>query len=142
TEWLARGLGEGPEAILLDPSGDLITGYVDGRVMRMAADGSNQRAIANTGGRPLGLAFGPGRAIYVADADRGLLRIEDGKVQVLATEQGGRRFGFTDDLDVGADGTVYFTDASWKFGFRRFVDDLIEHRANGRLLSWSPKTGA
>jgi sugar lactone lactonase YvrE len=140
-EWLARGAGIGPESILFDESGHLITGYTDGRIVRMRPDGSDVRTVALTGGRPLGLSWGPRGAIYVADAERGLLRVEAGKVEALATEHGGRRFGFTDDLDVGAGGLIYFSDASWKFGIREFTLDVLEHRPNGRLLAWSPGGG-
>ena len=141
-EWLARGQGEGPEAIAFDAAGDLVTGYVDGRIVRMAKDGTKVRTVAVTGGRPLGLAFGARGALYVADADNGLLRVDAGRVEALATGEGGHRFAFTDDLDVATDGTVYFTDASFKFGFKEFELDVLEHRPNGRLLAFRPQTGA
>jgi sugar lactone lactonase YvrE len=137
-EWLARDVGVGPESLVFDAAGDLYTGYLDGRVVRMRPDGTNARTVAVTGGRPLGVAFGARGALYVADRDRGLLRIDDGKVELLAAGQGGRRFGFTDDLDVATDGTVYFSDSSWKFSFGNYPLDVIEHGPNGRLLALRP----
>lgn len=137
-EWIARGAGVGPEALLFDAAGRLYTGYDDGRIVSMNADGTDVRTVATTGGRPLGLAWGPGGTIYVADGDRGLLRVHAGRVETLATTHGCRRFAFTDDLDAAPDGSVYFSDASWKFGLRDFTLDVIEHRPNGRLLAWRP----
>jgi sugar lactone lactonase YvrE len=36
----------------------------------------------------------------------------DGAIEVLATEADGVPFGFTNDVDIAPDGTIYFTDAS------------------------------
>ena len=140
-EWLARGSGLGPEAIAIDAAGDLFTGYTDGRIVRMGRDGSGVRTVAVTGGRALGLAFGANGALYVADGQRGLLRVDKGKVEALADTEGGKPFRLTDDLDVAVDGTVYFTDASFKFNFADHEMDILEHRPNGRLLAWRPQTG-
>lgn len=140
-ERLAEGQGQGPEALALDAEGHVYTGYVDGRVMRFDGDGQNGQVLANTGGRPLGLKFAPDGRLIVADAAKGLVAVADGKVQALATEADGKPFGFTDDLDITRDGVVYFTDASWKFGFHQVMEDFLEHGANGRLLRHDLKTG-
>src|SRR4051812_29116432 len=55
-EWLARGEGLGPEAIAIDAAGDVYSGFVGGRIIRMDKTGGNVRTVANTGGRALGLA--------------------------------------------------------------------------------------
>lgn len=143
-EWIARGLAPGPEAVALDDRGRACTGTKDGRVLRVGADGRVE-VLADTGGRPLGLAFAPdGRALYVADHLRGLLRLAPpepgGRLEVLATEAEGVPFGFTDDVDVGPDGTVYFSDAS---SLRRegFRIEFLEHQPRGRLLAWHPGSG-
>ena len=48
-------------------------------------------------------------------------------------------FRFTDDVDVASDGTVYFTDASSKFGPAMHArDDIIEHGGHGRFLRYDP----
>jgi sugar lactone lactonase YvrE len=46
----------------------------------------------------------------------------------------------SNDLDVAADGTIYFTDASSKFSLTELRADLLEHQPNGRLLSYDPTT--
>jgi sugar lactone lactonase YvrE len=140
-ERLAVGQGHGPEAITFDPQGRLYTGYKDGRVVRYDAEGRNGVVLANTGGRPLGLEFAPDGRLIVADAYKGLVQVsEGGVVNVLATEAGGLRFGFADDLEISADGIVYFTDASWKHGYPG-VADFLEHRPNGRVIRHELATG-
>jgi hypothetical protein len=59
-------------------------------------------------------------------------------MKVLATEADGEKFGCLNDLDVGADGTIYFTEASRKFPMSQFANDLLEHQPNGRLLALDP----
>lgn len=138
-ELLAPNL-EGPEAVTFDAEGRLLTGTKDGRVVRFEADGGLTQ-LADTGGRPLGLEYGPDGVLYICDAKKGLLGLDaDGGLAELATSEGGDPFRFVDDLSIAKDGTVYFTDASARNSIDRFVDDLIEHRTTGRLLEYSPAT--
>lgn len=132
----------GPEAIAFDAQGRLVTGLADGRIVRLAADGRGEpELLADTGGRPLGLVF-DGDRLLVADSPRGLLAVEDGRVEVLAAGHDGRPFKFADDVAVGPDGTVYFTDASDKFGVHDYLLDVFERRPRGRVLAWDPRTRA
>ncbi len=141
-ERLAQGECTGPEAIALDAQGRIYTGCIDGRVMRFDAEGRNGQLLANTGGRPLGLKFAPDGRLIVADGAKGLIHVaENGVINALATEAGGVPFGFADDLDIGADGMAYFSDASWKFGHHQVTADFLEHGANGRLLRHDLNTG-
>jgi len=140
-ERLGSGMGTGPEDVDVDGQGRIYAGLEDGRIIRVASDGTGGEAFARTGGRPLGLAFDGAANLIVADADRGLLSVTpDGEVEVLATAHDGLALAFTDDVDVGPDGTIYFSDASWKFGVRDYKHDLMEHRPNGRLLAYDPAT--
>lgn len=61
-------------------------------------------------------------------------------VESLTTEVEGVKFGLTDGVDVAQDGTVYFTDASSKYGFHNFILDFLEGRPLGRFLSYNPTT--
>ena len=45
-----------------------------------------------------------------------------------------------DDLDIAADGTIYFTDATKRYDIADWGLDLLEGRPNGRLLSFEPKS--
>ncbi|MFN2493054.1 MAG: SMP-30/gluconolactonase/LRE family protein [Pyrinomonadaceae bacterium] len=134
------GTGFGPEDIALDSQKRIYAGIDDGRIIRLQADGIRPEVFANTQGRPLGLVFDSSGNLIVADANRGLLSINrDGLVTVLSTESDGVSFGWANDLDVAADGTIYFTDAS-KLPFSNLTADLLEHQPNGRLLAYDPKT--
>jgi sugar lactone lactonase YvrE len=140
--WMHKELA-GPEAIAFDPAGRVVTGLADGRIVRFAADGTGApELVCNTGGRPLGLKYDGTGHLVVADAYKGLLSIgSDGKVTILATEAGGKKFGFTDDLAIARDGTIYFSDASSRWPVKQFTMDLLEHRPSGRLLVYRPSTG-
>jgi sugar lactone lactonase YvrE len=141
--WRGEGVGVGPEDVEIDASGNVYVGYEDGRVMRFPAGDATAELLADTGGRPLGMALDAEGRLVVCDGYRGLLRITmDGSVQVLATEADGLPFGFTNDVDIAADGRIYFTDASWKFGpAMKARDDILEHGGKGRLLEHDPESG-
>jgi sugar lactone lactonase YvrE len=137
------GSGYAPEDVALDAQNRIYSGVDDGRVMRLQADGTRPEVFSNTHGRPLGLAFDSSGNLIVADALKGLLSIApDGSVTVLTTGADGLPFGCTNDLDVAADGTIYFTDASSKFPLTNFTADILEHGPNGRLLAYDPRTKA
>lgn len=141
-ERLAPDAGIGPEGVAIDAAGNVYTGYVDGRIVRVGADGKTVEELANTGGRPLGLVPGPDGSLLIADAYKGLLQLRDGKIEVLSTTAEDLPFGFTDDVDWRpGDRHAYFTDASWKFGFGEHVADALEHGGNGRLLAYDLQTG-
>ena len=138
---LTLGDGHKPEDVALDADGKIYAGYEDGRIMVLQPDGTQPRVFANTGGRPLGLVFDHAGNLIVADAIKGLLSVnKSGAVKVLAVEADGVKFGCLNDLDVGADGTIYFTEASNKFPMSQFANDLLEHQPNGRLLALDPQT--
>lgn len=138
---LGVGVGRNPEDVAFDAEGRMYAGYDDGRIVRWDTEGRHT-VFANTAGRPLGLRFAADGTLYVADAVHGLLSVSpEGAVTVLVNTHGGLPFRFTDDLDIAEDGTIYFTDASWKFGPEQFMEDLVEHRPNGRLLAYDPRTG-
>jgi sugar lactone lactonase YvrE len=137
-EWLFKELG-GPEAIAFDAQGALVAGLADGRIVRANDARGPVEVIAHTQGHPLGVEFSPDGRLYICDADRGLLELEaDGKSSTLASEEGGVPFGLTDDLTIAQDGTVYFTDASTRFGFADYKLDLLEHQTTGRVLKYDP----
>jgi len=133
-----QALGRGVEDIAVDSEGRIYGGDENGRVWR-ALPGGEPELFATTGGRPLGLEFAADGALIVCDAERGLLAIDPrGEVRVLTSEHGGRPYGLTDDLDIGPDGTIYFSDASDRFGLDEVLEDTFESRPNGRLLAYDP----
>jgi sugar lactone lactonase YvrE len=48
---------------------------------------------------------------------------------------------FADAAIEASDGTVYFSDASTRFGFDRWFLACLESRHTGRLLKYDPRTG-
>ncbi|WP_375170623.1 SMP-30/gluconolactonase/LRE family protein [Marinobacter sp.] len=138
---LARGQVYGPEDTTVSADGVVYSGTGDGRIVRVFPDGRVETWL-KTDGRPLGLVFDQAGNLIVADAVNGLLSIAPDKtVTVLAREAGGTPFRFTDDVDIGPDGRIYFTDASSRFRHPDYRLDLLEMRPHGRLLRYSPNTG-
>lgn len=137
---IGAGQLQGPEDTAVDAQGRIYGGTHDGRILRVTPDG-RVAVFAETGGRPLGMAFDAQGNLIVADAWKGLLSIDPaGQVTVLATEADGVPFAFTDDLDIASDGAIYFTDASSRYNQPDYLFDLLEARPHGRLLKYDPAT--
>ncbi len=137
-ELLARGQVQGPEDVDEDAEGNVYAGLADGRVVRITPGGQVTTWV-NTGGRPLGLHFDAEGRLVIADAINGLLRYHpESGLETLLTEVDGVPLGFTDDLDIGSDGTVYFSDASSRWGVDDYKLDVMENRPWGRLIAWYP----
>ncbi|WP_405546606.1 SMP-30/gluconolactonase/LRE family protein [Streptomyces phaeochromogenes] len=132
--------GTGPEDVVVDREGRVITGMADGRVLRVRPRGpARVEQIARTGGRPLGLAVLPDGRLLVCDAERGLLRVTPkADVEVLVDRVAGEPLRFCSSVAAAADGTVYFTASSRRFGLQEWLGDLMERTATGRLLRLPP----
>ena len=139
----------GPEDIALDAQGRIYAATHEGNIVRISADGAHAEIWVETGGRPLGIDFDAKGHLIVADSFQGLLSISPaGKITKLTTEADGIPIRYADDVDVAADGKIYFSDASTKFGakesggtYEGSLLDLIEHGGHGRLLVYDPATG-
>ena len=133
--------GFAPEDVAIDGQDRIYSGTADGRIFRFQADGTRPEVFVNTQGRPLGLVFDHDGNLIVADAIKGLLSIAgDGSITVLTTQADGVPFRCTNDLDIAADGTIYFTDASSRFPLTQLKADLLEHQPHGRFMAYDPKT--
>ncbi|WP_216590557.1 SMP-30/gluconolactonase/LRE family protein [Streptomyces brasiliscabiei] len=136
--------GRGPEDVVADGRGRVLTGVEDGRVLRVDGLAEPGRArvetLADTGGRPLGLQLLPDGDLLVCDAERGLLRVTtaDGTVRVLADEAAGERLRFCSNVVALSDGTVYFTVSSRRYPLHQWIGDIVEHTGTGRLLRLAP----
>ncbi|WP_417501896.1 SMP-30/gluconolactonase/LRE family protein [Marinobacter sp.] len=140
-ELLAKGQVYGPEDTTVNSEGVVFAGTQDGYIVRVYPDGRVENWLS-TGGRPLGMMFDQSGNLIVADAWKGLISITpEGETTVLTSEAEGVPFRFTDDLDIAADGRIYFSDASSRFYQPDYQLDLLEMRPHGRLLRYSPKTG-
>ncbi|MDQ0954468.1 sugar lactone lactonase YvrE [Streptomyces phaeochromogenes] len=145
--------GTGPEDVVVDHEGRVITGVADGRILRVRPRGpARVEQIARTGGRPLGLEVLPDGRLLVCDAERGLLRVTPeagsgssspsaGRIEVLVDRVAGEPLRFCSNAVAATDGTVYFTASSRRFGHQEWLGDLMERTATGRLLRLPPGGG-
>ena len=142
------GNESGPEHVALGPDGRLYAATASGAIVRMNADGTAPEVWVNTGGRVLGFDFDAAGRLIAADAYRGLLAIApDGWIEVLADRVGDDPIRYADAVVVARSGTIYFSDASGRFGakawggtFEASVLDVLEHAATGRVLEYDPLT--
>ena len=144
----AIDLGEfaGPEDATLGLDSLVYVTTETGHIVRIR----NRKAevFAFVGGRPLGIETDMDGSLVVANSYIGLQRVTaDGEV---ATLYGGDDADvFANNLALGNDGVIYFTEASRKFGAREFRDtmeatlyDVMEHGGHGRVIAFDPATGA
>jgi sugar lactone lactonase YvrE len=126
--------GHGAEDVVVAPDGFVFTGTEDGVIHRIAPDGRVQ-AVANTGGRPLGIELLPGGRLLVCDARRGLLAVDpsSGAIEDLT---GGMLF--CNNAAVAADGTIYFSDSSTVHPIDEWRAEMVEVTRTGRLLRRTP----
>jgi len=133
---------DGPEALLLEKD-VLITGLHDGRLIRTSLDGKTTQVLADTGGRPLGLARHPNGLLVIADGVKGLLSLDaQGRLIPLTTTANNLPFGFTNDVAIDKPGHyAYFSDSSSRWGYGKDGEAIIEHGGDGRLLRYNFQTG-
>ncbi len=141
-ELFATPNSHGPEDVAVDADGRIYVGVVEGQILRYAADSSNPRVFADTGGRPVGMDFDRDGNLIVADAAKGLLSIDpSGAIKVLCTEAGDHPFRLTDDVDVDSQNVAWFSDASYKWALQEYMNEVLESAPKGRLLKYDINTG-
>ena len=136
----------GPEDFAVDAKGQLYFALLSGDIQYLDSSGQAQTWV-NTGGRPLGIEFDQTGNLIVADAFKGLLSVSPkGKVSVLVNEVDGLGVHYADDVDIAANGKIYFSDASTKFHAAKYgtyeasLLDINEHGGHGRLIEYDPAT--
>jgi sugar lactone lactonase YvrE len=131
--------GNAPEDVVVDADGNIWTGVDDGGVVRISPDGGIA-VVANTGGRPLGLAVANDGRLLVCDSPRGLLAIDtgSGKFETLVDEVDGRRLRFCSNVTEMPDGTIYFTESTSAFTYAHYLGAIFEARARGSLFRRDP----
>jgi len=130
----------GPEDVEAGQNGLIITGLENGDIASINTKGEIN-ILANTKGRPLGLHHDQDNHLMIADGKMGLLQLSaEGNLVVLTNSVDGRPLGLVNDLDIAADGTVYFSESSWKWPLESYRYDALEARAHGSLLSYNPDT--
>ena len=151
TEYIGLGELEGPEDVILDRDDHLYCGTRHGEIVRFfAPDYKRWEVFAHTGGFPLGLAFDREGTLLSCVGAMGLYAISrSGEVKQLSAETSRSYTSIVDDarlrdpndLDVGPDGRIYFTDSTTRYDAHDWAIDSIEGRPTGRLLVFDPRTG-
>jgi sugar lactone lactonase YvrE len=96
--------------------------------------------VADTGGRPLGLAVARDGRLLICDSLRGLLRCDPvtGQLETLTAEVAGRALTFCSNVVESSDGTIYFTESASRFSYEYYKGAVIEGRATGSLFRRDP----
>jgi len=130
--------GDGPEDIVVDADGQLWTGLVDGRIVRVSPDGGHT-VIADTAGRPLGMHVARDGRVLICDSYRGLLALspDSGELTSLVESVNGRKLKFCSNVTETSDGTIYFTESTSDFHFEHFLAPILEARGTGSLFRLS-----
>ncbi|MDG1773770.1 MAG: SMP-30/gluconolactonase/LRE family protein [Oceanicoccus sp.] len=135
----------GPEGLALI-NGEIYMATREGWILRYNESTGVITKVVNTLGSPLGLAVDANNNLIIADAYKGLLSMSlDGELTLLTNSYDGLPLEYIDDLDITADGKIYFSDASGKFGAEKYggtypssLLDILEHGGHGRLLVYNP----
>lgn len=146
-ERLSIGDIHGPEDVVMH-KGKLFVSSQEGKIIEIDPVANMHRVFADTKGSALGMEMDAAGNLIIADAFRGLLSVSpDGNVTVLTDEVNGTPIAYADDLDIAEDGTIYFSDASTKFGAEAIgttlaasLMEIMEHQGTGRLLAYDPAT--
>ncbi|HEX3345114.1 MAG TPA: SMP-30/gluconolactonase/LRE family protein [Polyangiaceae bacterium] len=141
TLWATPGVG--PEDVVVDARGRVVTGLASGEILAFpGAHGGEPTVLANTGGRPLGIEREPdGGGLVVCDAHKGLLRLDaSGRLETLVDSYEGEPLRFTNNAAIASDGTIYFSDTSTKYSIEGYRRDLLEHQPRGRLFAYDPRS--
>ena len=147
-EQIGAGAVMSSEDIAIGPDGAVYAGQPDGRLVRLRPGSDTVETVADVSNYPvLGLQWTP-EGDLTAMAPDGLYRVNvaTGESELLTNAYDGEPFGFGDDLDVADDGTIYFTDATSKWGAGSesgpdYVMDMVENRPWGALYAYHPDTG-
>jgi sugar lactone lactonase YvrE len=132
--------GTGPEDVVLDAEGHVLTGVAEGQILRIDPQNGAIEIVGDSGGRPLGLEVCPDGSVLVCDSRRGLLRLDptSGQVEVLVGAIDGRPLIGTSNAVLDVDGTIYFSASTRRFEVEDHVGDLMEHSGTGRLFRRDP----
>ncbi|WKG04029.1 SMP-30/gluconolactonase/LRE family protein [Mycolicibacterium sp. HK-90] len=131
--------GEGPEDVAFDHDGQIVTGLVDGRIVRIDPITGDRTIVGSTGGRPLGVQPSRDRSVLICDHDKGLLRMSStGKIDVLVDEIDGAPLRFASNVTEHADGTIWFTVSSRRWDLENYLGDVFEHSCTGLLVQRDP----
>jgi sugar lactone lactonase YvrE len=138
---------EGPEDATLGKDGRVYVTVNSGKVIRIQNRGVTE--FADTGGRPLGIETDADGTLVVANAIDGIQRIGlDGSVTTVLDRVAGQPLVNANNLGIGPDGMIYFSQSSTKFttpdfggSYEASLLDIMEHGGHGNVYAFDPETG-
>jgi sugar lactone lactonase YvrE len=138
---------QGPEDATLGRDSHIYVTTNSGSIIRIQNRGVSE--FVNVGGRPLGIEANNDGSLVVANAVLGIQYItSDGAVTTLLDQVDNRPLENANNLGVGPDGTVYFSQSSTKFTAAGFggsyaasLLDILEHGGHGNVYSFDPASG-
>jgi len=138
---------EGPEDATLGKDGRVYVTVNGGKIIRIQNRGVTE--FADTGGRPLGIETDSDGTLVVANAIDGIQRIgQDGSVVTLLDSIDGRALVNANNLGIGPDGVIYFSQSSTKFttsgfggSYQASLLDIMEHGGHGNVFAFDPDSG-
>ncbi len=138
---------ESPEDATLGQDGRIYVTTASGSIVRIQNRGISE--FVNVGGRPLGIETDHDGSLVVANAVVGLQRIErDGSVTILLHEYGQQPLENANNLGIGPNGVIYFSQTSTKFtasgfggSYEASLLDILEHGGNGNVYAFNPASG-
>lgn len=144
------GLGDfkGPEDAALGIDSRIYVTTEDGSIIRIQERRVSK--FADVGGRPLGIEAAGDGTFMVANAVLGLQQIdESGAVRTALGAIDGEALENANNLAIGPDGIVYFSQSSTKFtasahggSYQASLLDILEHGAHGNVYAFDPASGA
>lgn len=138
---------EGPEDATLGQDGRIYVTTSSGAIIRVQNRGVSE--FINAGGRPLGIETDHDGSLVIANAVFGLQRIDrNGVITTLLGELGGQPLENANNLGIGPDGVIYFSQSSTKFTAKGFggsyeasLLDILEHGGHGNVYAFDPASG-
>jgi len=142
------GSFEGPEDATLGRDGHIYLTTNNGVILRVRNRGVSE--FAKIGGRPLGIETDRDGSLLVANAHSGIQRItNDGSVTVVLDSIDQRPLENANNLGIGPDGVIYFSQSSAKFtatgfngSYQASLLDILEHGSHGNVYAFDPAIGS
>jgi sugar lactone lactonase YvrE len=139
---------EGPEDATLGADGRIYVTTSDGTILQV--QNHNVSEFANVGGRPLGIETDQDGSLLVANAHSGLQRVaSDGSITTLLDSIDQRPLENANNLGIGPDGIIYFSQSSSKFtaadfggSYQASLLDILEHAGHGNVYAFDPASGS
>jgi len=138
---------EGPEDATLGADGRIYVTTRDGSIVRVQNRGIDE--FTKAGGIPLGIETASNGDLIVANAVSGIQRIDQsGAVTTLLDEIDGEPLSNANNIGIGPDGIIYFSQSSKKFvtsatvgSYEASLLDIMEHGGHGNVYAFNPDTG-